>query len=251
MTTTTATTTEHPRSQRRAFCSSCVLDREIDPQTGRCLTCGYQAAKLSTEPKHNGNDGAPPRAPSRAYRDLSAPFNAANSVAVVAAQPVVEEPKETATVRPSTDRTVSAVASAEAPAAAAPPPPPPPPPTAPTNGPSPQWLSETRALAERFTAEAKSADRRAEEALAQAQAHKAEAARLRKSAAVFTQILGALPDADSKAGPPAASTPNGKTAKRWATLHDHCIDCGKTDQPHAAHGRCRDCDRRWRSSQIS
>lgn len=33
---------------------------------------------------------------------------------------------------------------------------------------------------------------------------------------------------------------------RWATHYDACIDCGTTERPHRAHGRCNRCDDRWR-----
>src|SRR5262249_39809884 len=33
---------------------------------------------------------------------------------------------------------------------------------------------------------------------------------------------------------------------RWASQFDACIDCGTTDRPHRAHGRCKRCDDRWR-----
>jgi len=34
--------------------------------------------------------------------------------------------------------------------------------------------------------------------------------------------------------------------KRWAEKYDACIECGKTDQPHASGGLCRRCDGRKR-----
>ncbi len=33
---------------------------------------------------------------------------------------------------------------------------------------------------------------------------------------------------------------------RWAFKWDACIDCGTTERPHRAHGRCKRCDDRWR-----
>ena len=32
----------------------------------------------------------------------------------------------------------------------------------------------------------------------------------------------------------------------WARDYDACIDCGTTERPHVAHGRCKRCDDRWR-----
>jgi hypothetical protein len=33
--------------------------------------------------------------------------------------------------------------------------------------------------------------------------------------------------------------------------HDGCIDCGTTERPHRAHGRCKRCDDRWRYASNS
>jgi hypothetical protein len=33
---------------------------------------------------------------------------------------------------------------------------------------------------------------------------------------------------------------------RWSFDYDACIDCGATDRPHRANGRCKRCDDRWR-----
>ena len=32
---------------------------------------------------------------------------------------------------------------------------------------------------------------------------------------------------------------------KWAKAHDRCVECGKTDYPHKANGRCRLCHDRW------
>jgi hypothetical protein len=32
----------------------------------------------------------------------------------------------------------------------------------------------------------------------------------------------------------------------WARAYDACIDCGTTERPHRARGRCKRCDDRWR-----
>lgn len=39
---------------------------------------------------------------------------------------------------------------------------------------------------------------------------------------------------------------SGEVVKRWAKMHDCCIDCGTIERPHRAGGRCKRCDDRWR-----
>lgn len=34
--------------------------------------------------------------------------------------------------------------------------------------------------------------------------------------------------------------------KAWSQLHPECLDCGRTDRPHAAKGRCKVCDERYK-----
>ena len=41
------------------------------------------------------------------------------------------------------------------------------------------------------------------------------------------------------------STPRG-TLKRWVRSHHACLDCGTSERPHRANGRCKRCDDRWR-----
>jgi hypothetical protein len=33
---------------------------------------------------------------------------------------------------------------------------------------------------------------------------------------------------------------------QWGPQSDACIDCGTTERPHRAHGRCKRCDDKWR-----
>lgn len=37
------------------------------------------------------------------------------------------------------------------------------------------------------------------------------------------------------------SLPEGK----WSKVNDYCILCGRSDRPHASHGRCNTCNERW------
>jgi hypothetical protein len=39
---------------------------------------------------------------------------------------------------------------------------------------------------------------------------------------------------------------DGNTTARWAANHNACIDCGTTERPHRAGGRCKRYDDRWR-----
>jgi len=35
---------------------------------------------------------------------------------------------------------------------------------------------------------------------------------------------------------------------RWSLLYDACVDCGTTEIKHNAFGRCKACDKKWRSA---
>jgi len=41
-----------------------------------------------------------------------------------------------------------------------------------------------------------------------------------------------------------------QSSLRWAIRHDACVDCGTTQRPHRAGGRCKRCDDRWRYRQL-
>jgi hypothetical protein len=43
----------------------------------------------------------------------------------------------------------------------------------------------------------------------------------------------------------------GQRVSRWSAHYDACIDCGTTERPHRASGRCKRCDDRWRYDQLS
>lgn len=120
------------------------------------------------------------------------------------------------------------------------------------NSPSAQWLAETYALVEGFTAAAAAADQRAADAAAQVTRFKAEAAAYRKSAAVFTKLFDELPvveEPEPEAAPAAIADARHKPAGHWARRYNACIDCGTTTIPHLANGRCRNCDPRWRQGK--
>jgi hypothetical protein len=224
---------------------SCVLDREIDEQTGRCLKCGHQVVKASAEPKADRNAGAPARSPSQAYRDPLAPFDrnasvaAVNGLAPAAVNAAIAEKPAIADV-PAPHPTPEA-RDARPPAEI-------PPSAASAGAPSAAWFTETRALAQSFIAAAESAEQHATDATAQAAKFKGETAALRRSAAVFTQLLGQVPaglTADEKPHKTGTLPPGA-----WSLKHARCIDCGTSERPHVANGRCRICDGKWRAGKA-
>jgi hypothetical protein len=241
----------------KSFCMSCVLDREIDPQTGRCLTCGHQALKAPSEPKADRNAGVPSRSPSQAYRTpapatppaadigeearaaeyerrrqslVSASFDGSKTVAAVnGVTPAAE--KEAPAPADARDMTLADTVATDAAIAE----------VSDTRSPSATWLAETRALADGFLKQAETAEAGAEEALAQAARFKAQAAALRKSAAVFSTLLGQLEGGEDSQAVKLPRLAWGRTHSGETFLA--CRSCGRSNVKHKARGYCAGCYR--------
>jgi len=271
-------------TETAVHCLCAREDVEVDEQTSRCLRCGKPAREAFLTPAmRDRNAGAPPRSPSQAYRSTIDVLKQATG-AVREAEASVRLDGETHVNTPThmPDQsagseaappapTPSPQAETKQPAAPAPVPadvvvraakwalapvvPTPPEPGRPTR----EWLQQTRALADGFLTRADLEDVAAADARATAAAHTVEATRLRKRAALFTQLLQAIgtdvaPEPLLTASrqdslPAPAARPTGS---RWshhsAVQVDACIDCGRADVPHIANGRCRVCDGRWRAA---
>ena len=248
-------------TETAVHCICAREDVEVDEQTGRCLRCGKPAREaFLTGAVRDRNNGAGPRSPSQAYRSrvdvlkqATAPFDASRSVAAVAPS-TPPDPKP----EPEPDDLDLQAEPEELPPAA----------LQPATGPAPApepgrpdraWMEATRALADGFLRRADLEDVAAADARATAAAHTVEATRLRKRAALFTQLLQAIgtdvepePElsnaaAEHSANIPTAAHPTGRWWSRNSAVQvDACIDCGRADIPHCANGRCRVCDGRWR-----
>ncbi len=255
-------------TQSKAFCMSCVIDREIDPQTGRCERCGHQVLKASTEPVRDRNNGAGAKRPLAAYRSPVEPFDKSRSVMTTLPAPPPEPPPDPDLEIEAEPEALPLAASVAEPGAgpeaallslSAPPPPPMQAEVAPAPAPAqppPEWIAATRALADGFLSAALDEDRLADEARAQASTHALKAKSLRQRAAIFSQLLLQV---DVEPVPPKApESSNDRQIRavpaglRWsrnsAVQVDACLDCHRADVPHIANGRCRTCDGHWRAA---
>src|SRR5579859_1913723 len=204
-------------TETAVHCLCAREDVEVDEQTSRCLRCGKPAREAFLTPAmRDRNAGAPPRSPSQAYRSTIDVLKQATG-AVREAEASVRLDGETHVNTPThmPDQsagseaappapTPSPQAETKQPAAPAPVPadvvvraakwalapvvPTPPEPGRPTR----EWLQQTRALADGFLTRADLEDVAAADARATAAAHTVEATRLRKRAALFTQLLQAI-----------------------------------------------------------
>ncbi|HXI96322.1 MAG TPA: hypothetical protein VNG04_09355 [Candidatus Acidoferrum sp.] len=228
------------------YCVGCGEEGEADAQTGRCLKCGKQAVQTTTQAQVDRNNHLTHSSPSAAYRVAATPFDASRSVAAVR-QAHLTGPAQQVVLEHALDRHRHEAADSA--------------PLAPdltrfrlpSSRPTHRWLETTRALLEGFTASAAEAETKA--AALEAKIHdqvaelKAEAMRLRNSARVIGQLLEQIGvEAPVLQTPPPKRAKSGpKPAGAWSLHHPRCIDCGTTDKPHVANGRCRVCDGRWRA----
>lgn len=238
--------------QRRAFCSSCVLDIDVDPQTGRCLTCGYQAVKKGGDPPSIATNGVVHNALPRAHAaaGVAAPFDPKRSVALLGLNKVEQQPPSAPplAIEVAPERLAAIVERGDE--------------ISRSHGvdlseedhPPKRWIDDTRALIAGLQERAAAADRRQEDAQAAAKVAADEAARHRKRARSFSLMLQQLGIEDPEAAAPVQGT-SVAAATRWSGKSsvqvDACIDCGKSDTPHCANGRCRSCDGRWRAGKVS
>jgi len=208
-----------------AYCASCDQDVEADAQTGRCSKCG----KLATThlPVRSLGEIRRDAGMKDHARAVVAPFDPTRTVARSTASQYDSEPPAALSAPDLTRFRL------------------------PSSRPTQKWLEATRALLEGFTVSAAEAEQKAaalEAKIADQVAElKAEAMRLRNSARVITQLLeqvGVEAPVQVQFHKRVKSGP--KPAGAWSQRHERCIDCGTTDRPHLAHGRCAACDVRWR-----